>query len=132
MGLSSIQRYRHTELSTSSPGQILLACYDGAIRSAGQARAAIESKDPAAKGQALGRAIGIISELMSSLEHERAPELCDNLERLYLYSLDRMHEAGLSMKVEPIDEVVELLRDLRATWAEAVPASDGAEVGSDV
>ena len=116
--------YKQNQITTASPGQVLVALYDGAIRYSLVAREAILSKNLAVKGENIGRAMSIVGELKSTLEHSRAPELCSNLERLYNYFIDRLHEAGVKLQVEPLDEVVKHLQDLRNTWAQAVQLAE--------
>ena len=64
--------------------------------------------------------MAILTELSATLDFEKAPELCENLSRLYDYFIDRLQVAGRDMDVEPLDEVTAHLERLRDTWAEAV------------
>jgi len=117
---SSYNRYKENRVMLSSPGEILLALYDGAIKFCRQARIAIEGNDPGTKGQKIGSVMAILTELSATLDFEKAPELCENLSRLYDYFIDRLQVAGRDMDVEPLDEVTAHLERLRDTWAEAV------------
>jgi flagellar protein FliS len=119
-GQSNFQRYRAVKIQTASPAQIMLMLYDGAIRFALIAKKKIEEKDYAAKGTYIGKVQAIVSELMSSLDFSMAPELCERLEQLYLYMMERLTDSNLELKVEPLDEVVELLKTLREGWNEAL------------
>ena len=119
-GQSNFQRYRAVKIQTASPSQIMLMLYDGAIRFALIAKKKIEEKDYAAKGTYIGKVQAIISELMSSLDFSMAPELCERLEQLYLYMMERLTESNLELKTEPLDEVVQLLKTLREGWNEAL------------
>ena len=117
---ANVGRYQKNQLLLSSPGEILLALYDGSIRFARQARVAIENKDPATKGEKIGSTMAIIAELSSTLDHGQAPDLCSQLERLYDYLLERLQEASLNMDVVALDEVIMHLEKLRGTWEEAI------------
>ena len=119
-GQSSFQRYRAVKIQTASPAQIMIMLYDGAIRFALIARKKIDEKDYAAKGTYLGKVQAILSELMSSLDFSVAPELCERLEQLYLYMMERLTKANLDLDTQPVDEVVELLKTLRDGWNEAL------------
>jgi flagellar protein FliS len=119
-GQSSFQRYRAVKIQTASPAQIMIMLYDGAIRFALIANKKIEEKDYAGKGTYLGKVQAILSELMSSLDFFVAPELCERLEQLYLYMMERLTKANLDLTTEPVDEVVELLKTLRDGWSEAL------------
>jgi flagellar protein FliS len=117
---ANVNRYKKNKVLLSDPGEILLALYDGAIRFCKQARIAIETNNPAQKGQKIGSVMAILTELSATLDHDRAPELCENLSRLYDYLIDRLQEASSEMKLEPLDEVTTHLEKLRETWGEAV------------
>ncbi len=114
------QRYRQTEVETANPGRILITLYDAAIRFVRLAIQQINDGNIAAKGVTLGRAYAIIAEFIHALDHDKAPELCGNLEAIYNFMLEQMANANLQMKAEPLEPVLHHLIDLRATWAEAV------------
>jgi flagellar protein FliS len=117
---ANVNRYKRNKVLLSDPGEILLALYDGAIKFCKQARIAIENNNPAQKGQKIGSVMAILTELSATLDHDRAPELCDNLARLYDYLIDRLQVASGEMDVGPLDEVTVHLQKLRETWGEAV------------
>lgn len=117
---SSFQRYRAVKIQTASPAQILIMLYDGAIRFALIARKKIDEKDYAAKGTYIGKVQAIVSELMSSLDFSIAPELCSQLEQLYIYMMEQLTEANLNLDTEALDTVVRLLKTLREGWSEAL------------
>ncbi len=117
---ANVNRYKKNKVLLSDPGEILLALYDGAIKFCKQARIAIETNNPAQKGQKIGSVMAILTELSATLDHDRAPELCDNLARLYDYLIDRLQTASGEMDVAPLDEVTVHLEKLRETWGEAV------------
>ena len=114
---SSYQRYRAAKIQAASPAQIMVMLYDGAIRFAKIAKQKIEADDLAGKGTYVGKVQAIISELMSSLDFSIAPELCTQLEQLYIYIMEQLTEANLSVGVAPLDEVIGLLTPLREEWA---------------
>ncbi len=116
----NVNRYKQNKVMLSSPGEILLALYDGAIRFCRQARVASEEKNPAEKGQKIGSVMAILTELSATLDHDRAPDLCENLARLYDYLIDRLQFASINLDTEALDEVTQHLERLRETWAEAI------------
>jgi len=117
--------YQRVEAQTTSQGQILLRLYDGAIRFTHQAEQAIEAGDPAEKGKYLGKAMAIIDELITALDHDAAPELCANLEALYLYFIHQLTVANTTMDAAPCREVIAHLTSLRETWEQAVKQTGG-------
>ncbi len=122
---SSFQRYRAVRIQTASPAQVMLMLYDGAIRFARTAKQKIETGDLAGKGTYLGKVQAIISELMSSLDFSVAPELCEQLEQLYMFMIEQLTEANLQLEVAPVDTVIELLETLRDGWGQALGSLPG-------
>jgi flagellar protein FliS len=124
MPRNALIQYKKTSINTRSRGRILLMLYDGAIRFLEQARVAIDQKRPDLRGERISRAHAIISELNLTLDHEVAPELCANLERLYLYMLNQITDANRTSDAQKLDLVIDLLKDLRGAWQEAVQQAD--------
>ena len=120
MVAKGLGRYRHNQLMTASPGEILLSLYDGALRFAQQARVAMLAGKVAEKGVAIGRVIAIVSEFERTLNHDRAPALCDQLDRLYRYLRERLLLASAKLEVATLDEVIAHLSGLRDSWQTAV------------
>ena len=114
------QRYRQTEVETANPGRILITLYDAAIRFIRLAIQQINDGNTAAKGITLGRAYAIVAEFIHALDHQKAPELCKNLEAIYNFMLEQMSTANLTMDAAPLEPVLTHLIDLRETWSQAV------------
>jgi flagellar protein FliS len=57
---------------------------------------------------------------MTALNKEQGGEIAINLERLYLFFLDRLAEANITKDPEPMRQIRPLIEDLRNTWAEAI------------
>jgi flagellar protein FliS len=129
---ANVNRYKKNKVLLSEPGEILLALYDGAIKFCKQARIAIETKNPAQKGQKIGSVMAILTELSATLDHDRAPELCENLARLYDYLIDRLQVASSEMDLDSLDEVTTHLEKLRETWGEAVRVSREENAGAGI
>jgi flagellar protein FliS len=126
MSLAVARKYRAAQIESASPGQILLALYDGCIRFCRAAQAQIEAGDVAGKGQSISRAVAILGELRSTLDHDVSPELCDSLERLYVFFQQQLSLANYRMDAGAIAPVVRLLGDLRDAWQTAIGEVEGA------
>ena len=84
----------------------------------------IEQGDIPGKGQALGKAINIISNgLQSGLNHEVGGELATNLDSLYDYMTRRLLQANIHNDIDAINEVMELLNNIADAWKEIGPNS---------
>ena len=90
--------------------------YDGAIRFAEQAKAAV-AEDYEKSYQAIARVQKIITELSCGLKHDVLPELCDKLAALYSYVYRRLIDANVKHEPEALDEAIALLRYQRETWS---------------
>ena len=112
--------YNRAQVETANTGRILLTLYDAAIRFVRLGSQQISNGDIASKGVTLSRAYAIIAEFIHALDHDQAPELCDNLEQIYGWMLEQISEANLNMTNEPLTPVLTHLIDLRETWSEAV------------
>ncbi|MDD5308901.1 MAG: flagellar export chaperone FliS [Deltaproteobacteria bacterium] len=114
------QAYRKVQIEMAQPGRVLLSLYDEAHRLIRLAEQQIADGDLSGKGRSLGKAHAIIAEFINALDHKMAPELCLNLERIYLFMLDRITAANLDMDAAPLGPVIANLSRLRETWELAV------------
>jgi flagellar protein FliS len=114
-------RYNQVRASTSTPGELLLALYDGLFRFLNGARACFEAGESARGREFVGRAYAIISELFLALDHSVAPELCGNLAAVYDFALSCLSAANRDAKVKSIEDCIRVLTPLREAWALAVP-----------
>lgn len=113
-------QYQNNSILTASPEQILIMLYDGAIRFATIAENCLKDDDMAGKGKYIGKVIAILSEFSNTLDHEIGGDLAENLDALYNYMINRLGEANIQNKIEPIEEVKQMLTELRATWKQAI------------
>jgi flagellar protein FliS len=118
---TAVSRYRQVVVSTSTPGELLLALYGGLFRYLKQARLLLEAKQRGRAAEQIAKARAIIAELDIALDHEVAPELCSNLTALYGFCLDRLRAACRDDSVQAIDDVVRVLTPLHQAWQLAVP-----------
>ena|SRR5688572_16543093 len=116
-------RYKQVRFNTSSPGELLLALYDGLFRFLNGARACFEAKHDARAREQISKAHAIVSELLLALDYNASPELCANLAALYDFVLFRLSEANRNRDVNAIDDAIRVLVPLREAWQLAVPAA---------
>lgn len=115
-----LSRYGAVQVTTSTPGQILVMLYDGLFRFLGEARVALVAKERARAGERIGRAHAILEYLASTLDPSHAPELCDNLQALYLFCMGRLIEANVQQDPARVEDVLKVLAPLRDAWREVV------------
>jgi flagellar protein FliS len=114
----AVAQYRTSQVSTASPAQVIVQFYDGALKFIKRGREALVNKDIPGKGVALSRAHAVVSELRINLDRERAPELCAELDGLYLFILECITEANIKCETKPLDGAIKVLEQLRAAWSE--------------
>ncbi|CAH0185226.1 MULTISPECIES: flagellar export chaperone FliS [unclassified Pseudomonas] len=100
----------------ASPHRLIQMLMEGGLTRLAQARGAMERGQFAMKGELIGKAIGIIGGLRAGLNLEEGGELAENLDNLYDYMSRRLLEANLKNSVEPLDEVADLLRNVKTGW----------------
>lgn len=125
---SGIQAYAQVSVESAvlsaSPHQLVVLLFDGALSAMKKAVILIEQGDIPGKGQALGKAINIISNgLQSGLNHEVGGELATNLDSLYDYMTRRLLQANIHNDIDAINEVMELLNNIADAWKEIGPNS---------
>lgn len=93
------------------------------IANAQNTRKGIKSKDVAAKCAAISKAMAIIDDgLNASLDKKVGGELAQNLSSLYDYMVIRLTQANLNNDINALDEVTQLLNELKGAWDEMRPA----------
>lgn len=112
------------QVADASPHRLIALMLDGALARIAGARGAMDNGDVSAKGLLIGRAIGLVEGLRTSLDQERGGELAANLDSLYEYMGRRLLEANLHNDAAALDEVTGLLREIQSAWTalgESVP-----------
>jgi flagellar secretion chaperone FliS len=118
---SAAARYEQVRIVTSTPGEILLALYDGLFRFLNAAKVCIERKQLPRARELLSKSNAVLSELTIALDHSVAPELCGQLDALYGFCIERVVLASRKADTSMIDEVTRVLTPLREAWIIAVP-----------
>ena len=108
-----------TELASASPHKLILMLLEGALMAVSTAGSYMAEKRIAEKGQAISKAIDIITNgLKSSLNYEAGDELAERLGALYEYMCTRLLYANLRNDRAALDEVASLLREIKSGWEE--------------
>jgi len=115
-------QYKETQIKTATQGKLIVMLYEGAIKFLKIAKNAINEKEIESAHNNIVRAQDIIMELLLSLNME-AGEIAEKLYSLYLYMNKRLMEANIYKKIEPIDEVLKMLTELKDVWAQIASKS---------
>ena len=114
----ALAQYRSTKTATASPVRVLVQLYEAAIRFLHEGADAIEAKDYKTKGERLGKAHRIVTELQASLDEQHAPELCQQLSALYDFCLSRISHGNAKLDAAAVREAAKILSELHAGWRE--------------
>ncbi len=111
------QEYLRNVVLTSTPEQLQLLLYDGAIRFANQGLEALRARDREAAFNALERAQLIVLELSNGTRREVNPELADRMLALYNFVWRRLVDANLDQDEQALAEALRVLQHQRESWA---------------
>ncbi|MEZ3136813.1 flagellar export chaperone FliS [Stutzerimonas kunmingensis] len=106
----------NAQLVDASPHRLIQMLMEGGLARMAQARGAMERGDVALKGMLIGKAVDIVGGLREALNPEAGGEVAANLDNLYAYMTARLLEANLKNDQTLLDEVAELLREVKAGW----------------
>jgi len=98
--------------------------YDGAIRFVKSGVEGIRNSDLQKANDNLGKAQTIICELMSTLDHSY--DISKNLYALYDYINYLLIQSNIKKAIDPAEEALGYLADLRGTWLETSKLVNGA------
>ena len=98
---SALRQYRTMGLQgvvdEASPHELVRLLLDGGLARVAAAKGQIARREVAAKGESIGRAIGIIEGLRTSLDREAGGAVANQLESLYDYMVRRLAVAIYAM-----------------------------------
>jgi flagellar secretion chaperone FliS len=124
MSYASLNAYRavgaHSQVAAADSRQLIAVMFETALTRLATARGCMERGEVAAKGENIGKAIGIIGGLNESLDLQQGGQIANNLRELYDYSCRRLTEANLRNDTQGLDEISSLLREIKSAW-DALP-----------
>ena len=112
-----------TRLASADPFEVTQMLMEGALESMKIAKINIQNNDLENKSKFIAKATSIIDSLRLSLNHNVGGELSSNLESLYVYMSDSLLESSINNDIAKIEEVVELLSDIKVAW-DQIPERD--------
>ena len=111
--------YRKVDLESAPKDQILDRLFARFLVDVATGRSAITAGDIQTKGNALNHAAAIIVELRAALDPQHAPELCENLVRLYDYANERLVFANMKMSVAALDDATKVMSSISDAFLQA-------------
>ncbi len=113
-----IKAYKNTAVRTADQKDLILICYDGALRSLQVGKECYLRKEFEEKARQFIRAQDFISELLSSLNMEAGGEIARNLSAIYKFCLQHIVQGDVSGNMMAIDDTIKMLAELRSAWAQ--------------
>lgn len=110
--------YKTQQILTSSPEQLTLMLYNGAIRFIDESMLALDQKDLEKSHNANMRAQNIIREFIATLD--MSYEIAKGYYQLYDYLEYRLIQANMKKDKSQLEEAKQILIDLRDAWVEAM------------
>lgn len=127
MSTSYLNQYRtvgaHGNLAEASPHQVVKVMLDALLSRIAEASGHMERGESQAKGEKIGKALGLIEALTLGLDKERGGELAANLERVYDYASRTLLKAQLESRTDLLKEVSGLLREIKLGWDGIAPTA---------
>ena len=116
---SALDKYRNvnsSEAQYATPHRIVQMLMEGALDKISAAKGAMERADIDQRQNQINWAISIIDGLRASLNMEVGGEIAVNLDNLYEYMTRRLAEASMANDAAILDEVAELLKEIKGAW----------------
>src|SRR4051812_32273739 len=110
--------YQQQAILTAPPGRLVVMLYDGCLRFLFQSAYAMREGDRKQSQDRMRRAEAIIDELTMTLDHERGGAIASRLQGIYAFCRRHLIEAASEQDPGKIEQVSELLAELREAWAE--------------
>lgn len=115
-----------SRIDEASPHRLIQLMMERALAKIGLARTQIKEGQVQDKGNSITDAIGIINGLQASLNHSADKRMSENFDALYAYMMRRLLQANLKNDTGILDEVSNLLRELKEAWDAIADDVDGA------
>ena len=110
--------YASNKILTASPAELTLMLYEGAIKFANIAIAAMENNDVEKAHNNVIKVRNIILEFQSTLNYSYP--VSQDFNNVYEYLKFRLTEANLHKEPEIMEEILGHLRTMRDTWKEVM------------
>lgn len=120
MSTSGINSYRsmtaYGGLAEASPHRVVQMMLEAVMSRVAEATGHLERGEIPAKGEKIGKALGIIEALTLGLDLKAGGDIAANLERLYDYIARTLLKANLENRADLLKEVSSLLREVKLGW----------------
>jgi flagellar secretion chaperone FliS len=117
------QAYRENAVLSATPVQLVVMLYDGARRFLRLAGAAMRDGEIERAHTTLRRAELILLHLDGVIDDEQGEPIAGQLHPIYRFCLAHLHRARHDLDAGKLEEVSDMLGELRESWAEIAHGS---------
>ncbi len=110
--------YLEQKVMTAKPEELTLMLYEGLVKFIKLSCLYIDQKNYSKTNENAQRAQAIVDELRATLNMDY--EVSEQLDKLYLFILDKLLEGNISKTTQPFREAQEIAEELTSTWKEAI------------
>lgn len=115
---NAYNQYKENSIYTSTSEELTLMLYNGLIKFIMKAQSGIAEKDIEKASNSIIRALDIVAHFRNTLDMKY--EVSQDLDALYEYMFRRLVEANVRKDQEILGEILEMAKELRDTWAQAM------------
>jgi flagellar protein FliS len=121
---NALQSYRKAQVSgEADPKKLILMLYEAAIKRLKLAKEGIEKDDPKLRGENMGKAIAIISELNASLDENIKTDEINFLRGLYMTMMTELTKVSVTHDVKTVERSIKYISELKRIWETSVMKS---------
>jgi len=100
----------------ADPVELVVMLYEELLHSVEEARRQLAAGDAHARARAVSHALGILAELVESVDARAGGELAGNLLRLYAFLIERLQQGNFEQRDEPLAECERVILPLVEAW----------------
>jgi flagellar protein FliS len=113
---TNMDTYLNNHYQGKTPEQLIQMLYKGALRHISLAKKGVDENNPRKRGEHLGKAIAIITELYTSLDTEIKDESIQFLRELYSNMLTELPKVSLTNDPKALDLTYSYIKQLNHIW----------------
>lgn len=118
MNMQAQENYLRTQINTASPSELTLMLFNGCVKFLKQAQIYLQNRNYEQKNLYIHKARDIIDELNLTLDMRY--DLSSQLRALYHFINEQLAKANMKNDPEALQVSLDLVSELRDTWAEAM------------
>ena len=115
---NAAKTYGANRIATSTPAELTLMLYDGAVKFCNIAVASLEKRDYENTNINIQKSRNIIVELNTTLNHKYA--VAEDFQRMYDYIYALLVEANMKKDMELLQRALDEIRGMRDVWKDVM------------